>query len=80
MHKMLTKSGIIDIATDHEDYANWIVEHFLERKDFTSIYKKGFTREMEKGHIETYFEKKKRDSLCSTRPNAYFNCRRDDLG
>ena len=61
MHKLLTKGGIIDIATDHSDYANWIVEHFLERKDFTSIYKKGFTRESEDGHVETYFEKKKRE-------------------
>ncbi len=60
MHKMLISGGIVDIATDHEDYAFWIVEHFLERKDFTSIYKKGFTREQEKGHIETYFEKTKR--------------------
>ena len=61
MHKMLIKSGIVDIATDHEDYAFWIVEHFMERKDFISIYKKGFTRESEIGHIETYFEMKKRE-------------------
>lgn len=61
MHKMLIKGGIVDIATDHEDYAFWIVEHFMERKDFSSIYKKGFTRDPQKGHIETYFEKKKRE-------------------
>ena len=61
MHKLLIQGGIVDIATDHEDYAFWIVEHFSERKDFTSIYKKGFTRESGKGHIETYFEKKKRE-------------------
>ncbi len=61
MHKLLTHGGIVDIATDHENYAFWIVEHFAERKDFTSIYKKGFTRESAKGHIETYFEKKKRE-------------------
>jgi len=61
MHKLLTKGGIIDIATDHEDYANWIVDHFSKRKDFRSIYKKGFTRESEDGHVETYFEKKKRE-------------------
>ncbi|MDA3814268.1 MAG: tRNA (guanosine(46)-N7)-methyltransferase TrmB [Candidatus Cloacimonetes bacterium] len=61
LHKLLTKGGIIDIATDHEDYANWIVEHFRKRKDFTSINKKGFTRESEDGHVETYFEKKKRE-------------------
>ena len=61
MHKMLMNNGIVDIATDHEDYAFWIVEHFAERKDFDSIYKKGFTRESEIGHIETYFEKKKKE-------------------
>ncbi|MEA2096571.1 MAG: tRNA (guanosine(46)-N7)-methyltransferase TrmB [Candidatus Cloacimonadota bacterium] len=61
LHKLLIKGGIVDIATDHEDYAFWIVDHFAERKDFTSIYKKGFTREPEIGHIETYFEKTKRE-------------------
>ncbi len=61
MHKLLCNNGVVEIATDHEEYAFWIVEHFAERKDFTSIYKKGFTRESEKGHIETYFEKKKRE-------------------
>ncbi|MBT4331790.1 MAG: hypothetical protein HOD64_00795 [Candidatus Cloacimonetes bacterium] len=33
----------------------------MERDDFVSEYKKGFTREAEDGHIETYFEKKKRE-------------------
>ena len=61
MHKLLSKNGIVDIATDHEDYAIWIVEHFMERKDFEPEHKKGFTREAEDGHIETYFEKKKRE-------------------
>lgn len=61
LHKLLMNGGIVDIATDHEDYAFWIVEHFLLRKDFSTIYKKGFTRESEKGHIETYFEKMKRE-------------------
>ena len=61
LHELLITNGIVDIATDHKDYAIWIVEHFKERKDFTSIYKKGFTREAENGHIETYFEKTKRE-------------------
>ncbi len=61
LHELLITNGIVDIATDHKDYAIWIVEHFKERKDFFSIYKKGFTKESEKGHIETYFEKKKRE-------------------
>jgi len=61
MHKLLAKGGFVDIATDHEDYAFWIVEHFMERQDFIPINKKGFTRETDEGHIETYFEKKKRE-------------------
>ena len=61
MHKLLTHGGFVDIATDHEDYAFWIVEHFMERQDFIPINKKGFTREADEGHIETYFEKKKRE-------------------
>ncbi|MDP8202084.1 MAG: tRNA (guanosine(46)-N7)-methyltransferase TrmB [Candidatus Tenebribacter burtonii] len=61
LHKLLIKGGIVDIATDHEDYAFWILEHFMEKQDFIPIYKKGFTREADEGHIETYFEKKKRE-------------------
>ena len=61
LHKLLISGGIVDIATDHEEYAFWIVEHFTERKDFSSIYKIGFTKESDIGHIETYFEKKKRE-------------------
>jgi len=61
MHKLLIKDGVVDIATDHEDYAFWIVEHFAQRDDFVSDHKKGFTRESAEGHIETYFEKKKRE-------------------
>ncbi len=61
LHKLLVNGGTVEIATDHEEYTNWIVEHFMKRKDFTSLYKKGFTRETEDGHIETYFEKRKRE-------------------
>ena len=58
--KILKPGGIIQLSTDHEEYANWIIQHFLERKDFESIYNKGFTMDLEEAHIETFFEKKKK--------------------
>jgi tRNA (guanine-N7-)-methyltransferase len=58
--KILKPGGIIQLSTDHEEYANWIIQHFLERKDFESVYYKGFTRDPEEKHIETFFEKRKR--------------------
>ena len=61
LHLLLQKEGIVKLSTDHEDYAGWIVRHFLERKDFSSIYKNGFTRITPSDHIETFFEKVKRE-------------------
>lgn len=61
IYNLLKNGGLVDIATDHEQYATWIIEHFMKREDFTSVYKKGFTREQPVGHIETYFEKIKRE-------------------
>ncbi len=59
--KILKSGGFIEISTDHKEYANWIVQHFRERKDFESVYNKGFTKNPEEEHIETFFEKKKRE-------------------
>ena len=59
--KILKPEGIIQLSTDNEEYANWIIQHFRERKDFKSFYKVGFSREPEEEHFETYFEKKKRE-------------------
>ncbi|MDO9577791.1 MAG: tRNA (guanosine(46)-N7)-methyltransferase TrmB [Candidatus Cloacimonadales bacterium] len=61
LHLLLQKEGIVKLSTDHEDYAGWIVRYFLERKDFSSIYKNGFTRNTPSDHVETFFEKVKRE-------------------
>jgi tRNA (guanine-N7-)-methyltransferase len=58
--KILKPEGIVELSTDHEEYADWIIQHFLERKDFESFYDKGFTRDSEERHIETFFEKRKK--------------------
>ena len=59
--RIMKPGGFIEISTDHKEYANWIVQHFRERKDFESVYDKGFTKNPEEEHIETFFEKKKRE-------------------
>ena len=59
--KILKPEGIIELSTDYEEYADWIIQHFLERKIFESFYNKGFTRNSEEKHIETFFEKKKKE-------------------
>jgi tRNA (guanine-N7-)-methyltransferase len=61
LRKILKPEGIVELSTDHEEYADWIIQHFLERKDFESAYNKGFTRDLGEEHIETFFEKKKRE-------------------
>ena len=59
--RTLKSGGFIEISTDHKEYANWIIQHFRERKDFESVYDKGFINNPEEEHIETFFEKKKRE-------------------
>lgn len=59
--RILKPEGIVELSTDHEEYANWIIQHFLERTDFESFYNKGFSRNLEEKHIETFFEKKKKE-------------------
>jgi tRNA (guanine-N7-)-methyltransferase len=61
LHQLLRANGAIKFSTDHLDYAMWITLHFLERDDFSTIYKNGFTRTAPSDHVETYFEKLKRE-------------------
>ena len=61
LRKILKPEGIVELSTDHKEYANWIIQHFRERKDFESAYNKGFTRDLGEEHIETFFEKKNRE-------------------
>ena len=60
LYKMLTNGGVVEIATDHKEYADWIVEHFFRRDEFVSLFEEGFSRETTKDHVETYFEMMKR--------------------
>lgn len=60
LNLLLAPGGRVEIATDHPGYSEWIIEHFKERKDFKSLFEKGFTFEKQANHIETYFEEVKR--------------------
>ena len=53
-------NGVLEIATDYEEYVKWIIKHFEDRTDFISQFKGGFARIAQEGHIETYFDIKKR--------------------
>jgi len=61
MHLLLKPDGAVIFSTDHEDYAMWIALHFLDREDFSTVYKNGFTRIAPSDHVETYFEKLKKE-------------------
>ncbi len=50
----------IELATDHREYADWIIHHFSRRQDFASNFENGFTKIVTKDHIPTYFENKKK--------------------
>ncbi|HHE37676.1 MAG TPA: tRNA (guanosine(46)-N7)-methyltransferase TrmB [Candidatus Cloacimonetes bacterium] len=60
LYKILKFKGVIEINTDHRDYAEWIVEIFKARDDFKVMYENGFSRIPAEGHIVTHFEEKKR--------------------
>ncbi|MCK4655180.1 MAG: tRNA (guanosine(46)-N7)-methyltransferase TrmB [Candidatus Cloacimonetes bacterium] len=61
LSKVLVLNGILEIATDHEEYTNWIIKLFKDRCNFISHFKDGFVRTPQESHIETYFETKKRN-------------------
>lgn len=61
LNLLLEPNGTVEIATDHPDYSEWIIEHFKRRDDFRSLFPTGFTFEKQPGHIETYFEEVKRE-------------------
>jgi len=60
LYKILKFKGVIEINTDHREYAEWIVSLFDERDDYETMYKNGFSRIPAEGHIVTHFEEKKR--------------------
>ncbi len=61
LYSILNDKGMIELSTDHEGYAKWIISKFDKCNDFESFYKNQFTKKPESDHIETYFEKKKRE-------------------
>jgi tRNA (guanine-N7-)-methyltransferase len=60
LNQILRLRGDVELATDHQGYARWIVEHFNARDDFKPLYENGFTTLPRAGHIVTYFEEVKR--------------------
>ncbi len=60
LSEILKPDGRLEIATDHAEYAEWIINLFAARKDFVSEYENGYSSIPVEGHIETYFEMKKR--------------------
>lgn len=60
LNRILKPNGILQIITDHKDYAEWIMKKFLSRQEFQSKYEGGYTKIPFEGHIVTYFEKIKR--------------------
>ena len=64
-----------EITTDHQDYAEWIIDIFQEREDFKPVFKNGFTNETQPNHIETHFEVKKREEGFAPIFMNYFKAR-----
>ena len=60
LSEILKPDGRLEIATDHAEYAEWIIKLFAARKDYVSEYDNGYSNIPAEGHIETYFEMKKR--------------------
>ncbi len=58
LYRILDERGVVEIQTDHREYAKWILQHFQERQDFMPIYG-GCSEIPRHGHIVTYFEEKK---------------------
>jgi len=58
LYQLLDDKGVIEIQTDHQEYAEWILQHFSEREDFIPV-NGGITDIPRQGHLVTYFEEKK---------------------
>ncbi len=61
VNQLLVMNGELLISTDFKEYADWIFEMFSQRNDFISVYPEGFRYSAPLEHVETHFEKKKRD-------------------
>jgi tRNA (guanine-N7-)-methyltransferase len=61
LNVLLKEKGELEISTDHPDYKKWILERFMSRDDFVSLFKAGFSQKISEEHIITHFEKTKRE-------------------
>jgi tRNA (guanine-N7-)-methyltransferase len=61
LNSLLETNGEALISTDHREYSEWIRKMFAMRKDFVSVYENGFSMEAPSEHVETYFEKMKKE-------------------
>jgi len=59
LYYLLKPEGIIDISTDHKEYADWIEIVFKEKLRFKSLYPETISMFPPPGHITTHFEQKK---------------------
>jgi tRNA (guanine-N7-)-methyltransferase len=55
---ILEDGGVVEVQTDHQEYAAVISRIFSEREDFIPVYG-GVSKIPRHGHIVTYFEEKK---------------------
>jgi tRNA (guanine-N7-)-methyltransferase len=61
VNSVLELDGELRISTDHREYSEWIIKMFFHRMDFVSMYSEGFSLNAPDDHIETYFEKLKKE-------------------
>lgn len=55
---ILIPGATVQVSTDHQEYANWIVEEFLASPHFTSIYEEPLQDEPNLDtHVVTWFER-----------------------
>jgi len=43
LSRRLKKNGLISIATDHEEYRNWIIDEFKKVKELIQVYMDGYS-------------------------------------
>jgi len=60
LYYLLKPEGVVQIATDHQGYSEWIIKHFENDNRFEFIFEGGFSKTPSSEHIVTYFETIKR--------------------
>ncbi|MDD3050980.1 MAG: tRNA (guanosine(46)-N7)-methyltransferase TrmB [Candidatus Cloacimonetes bacterium] len=57
---VLKKGGEVKVATDHKEYADWIIKHFKQDNRWLALHEGYSTMVPGENHIVTYFETIKR--------------------